>query len=135
MIDFLTPPSLMAKEQIESLLPRVDAIIEWAKGVKDYALEKAIEGQTYKGYKLVNSKSNRKFIDKDKVAQILLKNGYSADVIFEKKLLGITKLETILTKPKFDKLLQKQITSESSLQLVLETDPREAYIKQNNEKA
>lgn len=99
--DFAVPDTLETAE-IAVILPRIDNFISWANDIKNYALQQALSGVKYDGYKIVEGKSNRKFTDEDAVASVVQNAGYDP---YERKLLGITALTSLLGKKKFDKLL------------------------------
>ena len=70
--------------------------------IKSYALEQALSGVRYPGFKLVEGRSNRKYTDEVAVATVVSNAGYDP---YEKKLLGITAMTRQLGKKKFDELL------------------------------
>lgn len=96
---------LLTKEQIEALLPRLDGIISWAKQVQEYALEQALKGIPFKGYKVVAGRSVRKFIDTDKVVDTLLGEDYDESMIYERSLKTLTQLEAMIGKKNFPNIL------------------------------
>lgn len=99
--DFQTPNTMDASD-IADILPRIDELVSWANDVKEYALQQALSGTKYDGFKLVEGKSNRKFTDEAAVADVVTKAGYDP---YEKKLLGITAMTSLLGKKKFEELL------------------------------
>lgn len=101
----LVSPDLMSHEEIEKLLPCLDELIGWAKQVQEFALNQALQGEKYGGFKVVAGRSVRKFEDEDKVADTLIGEGYEESMIFERKLATITKLEALVGKKKFATLL------------------------------
>lgn len=58
--DFQTP-ALLDDEEIADILGKVDALTAWASDVKEYALQQAISGKDWSGWKLVEGRSNRKY--------------------------------------------------------------------------
>ena len=70
--------------------------------INDYALQHALSGVSYQGFKVVEGKSNRKYTDEKAVASVVENNGYDP---YEKKLLGITAMTSLLGKKKFEELL------------------------------
>lgn len=50
--EFRQPP-LLTDEEVEEILGRIDELIAWASDIKDYALQAAISGKQWSGYKLV----------------------------------------------------------------------------------
>jgi hypothetical protein len=104
--DFQDPP-LLEDEEIPEILGRADDLARWAKDIQTYALEQARDhGKKWPGWKLVEGRSNRKYVDGDAVAGALREAGYDEETIFEKVLLGITKMEKALGKKKFAELLE-----------------------------
>ena len=99
--DFKDPP-LLSDEEIADVLGRVDDLVSWATGVKEYALQAALDGRRFAGWKLVEGKSVRKFTDDACVAARVEAAGIDP---FEKKMLGLTALEKKLGKRDFQNLL------------------------------
>lgn len=69
-------PAKLEESEIEEILPKIDNLIAWANDIKDYALQQALSGVTYKGFKVVEGKSNRKYTDEEAVAFIVKNNGF-----------------------------------------------------------
>ena len=82
--------------------PQIDNLVSWAEDIKSYALQQALSGVRYPGFKLVEGRSNRKYTDEVAVAQVVSNAGYDP---YEKKLLGITAMQRQLGKKIFDELL------------------------------
>lgn len=99
--DFEMPVNLDQAE-IAAILPRIDDLVSWAGDIKEYALQSALSGTEYPGFKVVEGKSNRKYIDEDAVALTVENAGYDP---YEKKLLGITAMTSLLGKKRFETLL------------------------------
>ena len=99
--DFKDPP-LLSDEEIIDVLSRVDELVSWATGVKEYALQAALSGKQFPGWKLVEGKSVRKFTDDTGVCSRVTDAGYDP---YEKKMLGLTALEKLLGKKEFSRLL------------------------------
>ena len=99
--DFEEGP-VLETDEIAEILPRIDSLVSWAEDIKSYALEQALSGVRYPGFKLVEGRSNRKYSDEAAVAAVVSNAGYDP---YEKKLLGITAMTRQLGKKKFDELL------------------------------
>ena len=92
--------------EIVDILAQADHLTTWAADMKKYALAQALGGKEWPGYKLVAGKGpGRKYLDADKVADKLKGAGYPEAVLFERNLLGIGKMETLVGKKKFTELL------------------------------
>ena len=119
--EFARPP-LLSDEEIECILEQLDELTSWAKDISDYALNKAKSGKKWKGFKLVEGRSNRKYIDNDKVAETVSEAGFDP---YEKKLLGITAMTQLLGRKQFNELLgDLVIKPEGKPALVPESDKR-----------
>ena len=88
--------------EIAAVLARADELAAWAADVKEFALQQALSGVRYDGWKIVEGRSNRKYTDEDAVADTVSKAGFDP---YEPKLLGITAMEKLLGKKKFAELL------------------------------
>lgn len=103
--DFKQPP-LLTDDEIVEVLDAADEYLSWISDIQAYALDQAVNsGKQWPGYKLVEGRSYRKYVDEAKVAKTLMAAGYSEDVIYEKVLLGITKMEKAVGKKQFNELL------------------------------
>ena len=61
-------PALLEDSEIADILGKVDALIAWASDVKEFALQQAISGKEWIGWKLVEGRSNRKYTSEAVVA-------------------------------------------------------------------
>ncbi len=121
--DFEMPVNLEDSE-IAAILPKVDELVSWANDIKEYALQQALSGNVYSGYKLVEGRANRRYINDEQVASLVMENGYDP---YEKKLLGITAMTSLLGKAKFNELLGGLIEKpQGKPTLVPNTDKRPA---------
>ena len=99
--DFEMPPTLEDAE-VEAVLAKADTLAAWVSDIKEYALQQAIQGKKWMGWKLVEGRSNRKYTDEAAVANTVKEAGYEP---YEQKLLGITAMTSLLGKKKFEELL------------------------------
>ena len=119
--DFALPPEL-SNAEVTEILTKVDQIIAWCNDIKDYALESALKGERFDGFKLVYGRSIRKYSDEDKVADIVKAEGLDP---YQHKVLGITDMTKLLGKKKFEELLAGLIIKpEGKPTLVPESDKR-----------
>ncbi|WP_418968474.1 DUF2800 domain-containing protein [Alloscardovia omnicolens] len=121
--DFKLPPTL-SDADIEGILPMLDDLVRWADDIKEYALGRAMSGKTWSGFKLVEGRSNRKYTNPDAVAEVVKQAGFDP---FEQKLLGITAMQKLLGKTRFNELLDTLIEKPAGKPtLVPEADKRPA---------
>ena len=95
-------PAELENAEIAAVLAKADELAAWAADVKEYALAQALAGVEYDGWKVVEGRSNRRYINETAVADTVKQEGFDP---FEHKVLGITAMTKLLGKAKFDKLL------------------------------
>ena len=124
-------PEFLSDDEIALILPVIDNLTAWTSDVKEYALKKALSGVHFKGFKVVEGKANRKYIDEGAVAQRLSEAGCDP---YEKKVKGITTLSRELGKKRFETLLEGLLfRPKGNPVLVPETDKRPEYVTVTNE--
>jgi len=98
-------PNLLEVEDISEILGQVDEIEKWAKEMKEYALEEALKGVKFPGWKLVEGRSNRVIDNPDALVKVLVAEGYDEEKLYKPRTLeGITALEKLVGKKKFNEL-------------------------------
>ena len=116
------PAFLMDDSEIEEVLDKADDFVNWINSVKEFALEDAMKGKKYDHYKLVEGRSNRKYIDETKVINVVKEAGYSP---YEEKLLSVTGMQSRLGKARFEELLGNLVVKpRGKLTLVSRDDKR-----------
>lgn len=103
--EFKLPP-LLTDAEVENALKYVEQMESWITDIREYALAKALQGKKWTEFKLVEGRSNRRYADEDKVAQIVKAEGYEP---YDQKLKGITDMTKLLGKKKFEDLLSNLI--------------------------
>ena len=128
--DFKLPP-LLTDEDIEDILSKVDDLVAWAADIKEYALQQAISGKEWAGWKLVEGRSNRKYVSDAVVADVVEHAGFDP---YERKVLGVTAMQKLLGKSRFDELLAAYIEKpQGKPTLVPESDKRPAMNTAKND--
>lgn len=101
--EFAMPP-LLTDEEIEDILARLDGLTKWANEIQAYAQNAAINhGKNWRGFKLVESRTNRKYTDEEAVAQAAKGAGYHD--IYKHSLITITEMERLMGKKTFAEVL------------------------------
>ena len=117
-------PAELTDEEVSEILIKSSDLVSWVSDVKDYALNQAIQGKNYPNLKLVEGRSNRKYLNEEEVAIAVTNAGYDP---YEKKLLGITSMTNLLGRTKFNDLLGSLIYKPPGKPtLVLASDKRPA---------
>ena len=128
--DFKLPP-LLTDEEVEEIISRVDDLVAWATDIKDYALQQAISGKEWNGWKLVEGRSNRKYTNEIAVAGAVTDAGFDP---YERKVLGVTAMQKLLGKSRFEELLAAYIEKpQGKPTLVPESDKRPAMNTAKND--
>lgn len=128
--DFAMPDTLEDAE-IAAILDKADELAAWAADVKEYALRQALSGTEYPGYKVVEGRSNRRYVNDEAVAATVAKAGYDP---YARKVLGLTEMQKLLGKKKFDELLGSLIEKpQGKPTLVPESDKRPAIHTAQND--
>lgn len=128
--DFKLPP-LLTDEEVEEIISRVDDLVAWAADIKEYALQQAISGKEWNGWKLVEGRSNRKYTSETAVAGAVTDAGFDP---YERKVLGVTAMQKLLGKSRFEELLAAYIEKpQGKPTLVPESDKRPAMNTAKND--
>ena len=115
-------PATLEDDEIAAILIKADELAAWAADVKEFALQQALSGVKYDGFKIVEGRSNRKYTDEGAVADTVKKAGYAP---YEPKLLGITAMEKLLGRKKFAEILNGLVEKpQGKPALVPESDKR-----------
>ena len=124
-------PALLDDEEIADILGKVDALTAWASDVKEYALQQAVSGKEWIGWKLVEGRSNRKYTSESAVAATVESAGLDP---YERKVLGVTAMQKLLGKTRFEELLAPYIEKpQGKPTLVPESDKRPAMNTAKND--
>lgn len=115
---------------IINILQKADVIKKWLSSIEEYALNEALKGKKWQGYKLVEGRSNREFTDNDKVVETLTKAGIAEALLYDKKLKTLTTLEKELGKKRINELVGSLIIKpQGKPTLATEDDKREEWKK------
>lgn len=115
-------PATLENDEIAAILIKADELALWAADVKEFALQQALSGVKYAGFKVVCGRSNRKYTDEDAVADTVRKAGFDP---YEPKLRSITAMEKLLGKKKFVEILNGLVEKpQGKPALVPESDKR-----------
>lgn len=123
------PPPTLSDEEIAEVLKVADELSKWAADVYAYAQDEAVtHGKEWSGFKLVEGRTNRKYTDEQEVIAAANAAGYTD--IFKRSLIGITEMQKLMGKKKFDSVLGSLVYKpQGKITLVPESDKREAIHK------
>ena len=118
----LPNPADLTGDEIGKVLKYSKLISDWVKSVEKHAHARAERGTPIKGYKLVNKRSNRKWIEEQKTIEHF-QDIWGEEVFEPKKLKSPAQLQKIVGKEEVDRLTTKPVTGTT---LVKESDKRKA---------
>ncbi len=123
------PPPLLSDEETEDILAKLDDLTKWASEIQAYAQDAAVNhGKVWKGFKLVATRTNRRYTDEEAVIQAAKDAGYTD--IFRKSLIPITEMEKLMSKKEFNRILGALVEKpQGRPTLVPVTDKRPALTK------
>jgi hypothetical protein len=118
-------PESLSVERIQAILAGAPVLLAWVKAVEAYAHTRAKAGLAIKGFKLVQTIGNRRYVDEDKAALALKGEGLDPYV---KHVLSPNQAQQALGNSKahkafIDELCERKITGDA---LVVDTDKRPA---------
>lgn len=122
-------PALLDNNDVAYILSKIDELVNWAGDVKDFALEQALNGEEYDGFKVVEGRSNRKYTDTEAIVEILRDNNFNDPDIFKpSELITLTNMEKLVGKKKLTELIGDYIVKPPGKPtLVPIADKREPY--------
>jgi len=115
------PPTQMTDEQLRLVIDNKGLIEKWLKAVESHVFERLEHGGSFNGYKMVEGRSQRKWVDG---AETKLEQMLGPDA-FNTKLKNITDIEKLLGKKHFNEL-GLTLKPEGKPVLVREDDKRPA---------
>lgn len=120
--------ALLNSTEISKLLLDTLDVADWLKDLQLHALNSILDGDFIPGWKVVEGKSNRVISDIDSLFDILEKNDFDKEMLYERNPLGLTALEKLVGKKKLEGLASSYIIKPKGRPtLVLESDKRDTY--------
>lgn len=124
-------PDVISDDDIPGILAVLDVAEAWIKDIKAYAMNQALNGKQFRGWKLVRGRRGRRtFTDPEQVKDILARAGYTQEQYIRTELKGITDIEKAIGKQAFTALIETKgrvVQPQGSLVLAPEDDKRPEY--------
>lgn len=126
VVDSLPPlPASLPHELFEQMLEKLPVLDAWSKAMWAYAEKQIKEGKEVKGFKLVDRRPRRQWIDEKAALDRLERDGYKAEEVFEPAALkSPAQIEKLTGKKNFPAELV--VKKSSGVTLAPETDARPA---------
>lgn len=99
--DIQSARPLLTDAEIGDILARAEDLESWVKSLKDYALSAMLEGKSIPGWKLVEGKSSRDWINQDEAFKTLQERGIAEALLWERKAITVAGLEKSMGKATF----------------------------------
>jgi len=126
-LDF-AEPEMLTDEQLIEIYEQTPQLVNWANSISAYILSEAINGKDWEGYKLVEGKSNRKWIYEEQAIEKLRELKHPDEKIINSKIKGIGDIEKLVKKSNFQTLLGDFVEKPAGKpSLVPASDKREPY--------
>ena len=94
----------MTDAEIEEILTILPDLTRWANEITAYATDAAINhGKEWKGFKVVEGRSVRKYRDEVAVAEAAVNAGFKD--IYHRSLIPLTEMQKLMGKTKFEEIL------------------------------
>lgn len=136
LVDFTSlKPPVLTDEEVGQMLEKGQHVESWIKALKEYALAECLKGNEIPGWKAVEGRGTRDYVDQDKAFAHLKENGIDEALLYERVPLTVPKIEKVLKKHEFTSLLVEPGLVKKSAgkpTLVPITDKREAITLQPN---
>lgn len=98
-------PDLLTDEEIGKVINIGQHLDNWIKAVKEHALSQCLAGQEIPGWKAVEGRGSRDYVDIDEAFKYLTEHGIDEAVLYDRVPLTVPKVEKLLKKKQYDELL------------------------------
>lgn len=117
-------PETYSLDEVAQLLEKIDHMASWAKEVKEYAFNQALEGNSVPGYKLVSGIAKRSIVDPEGLKALILFD-LGGDKITEE---ALSKPPELLPLGKLEKLIGIDWIEQNAAGLVTKKQPKPALV-------
>lgn len=121
------PLNLLSDEEAGQILAKAQDLKAWVADLEKYVFGAILGGKDIPGWKVVEGRSIRQFVNVDEAFNKLKQHGIDEAMLYERKPITLTNVEKLLGKSRFDEMLRGHVTkSEGKPTLVPESDKRES---------
>lgn len=96
---------LISNDEVGQILERAQDLAVWVKSLEEYALNECLQGNEIAGWKAVEGRATRQFINQDEAFKVLMNNGIEETMLYERKPLTLSETEKLIGKAMFKELL------------------------------
>lgn len=116
-------PAELPDELFEEMLPKLAILEDWIKSMYAHAYNKLQAGEKVEGFKLVNKRPTRKWLNEEDAKQWLESRGFTPDDYQETKMKSPAQVEKLLGKAKKDLPEEFIVKVSSGVKMVPAHDP------------
>lgn len=121
-------PATLSDEELGEWLQKLEGLAAYAKDLEEYAQQALLDGRSLPGWKLVQSRSTRKWTDQDAAFQQMEHDGIDEAMLYTRTPISLTAAEKMIGKKKFAETMSAFITrAPGAPKLAAASDPRPAY--------
>lgn len=121
-------PRELSNKEIAERIKVLTGAEGYLKTLKEYAVERALDGEEFPGYKVVEGRSTRIWKNQEEAFSKAQEAGYSHSNLYEQVPLSLAKLETLMGKKSFEEILGDYVEKpKGKPTLVEEKDKRPKY--------
>jgi len=128
----MTPSDMLTDDQLALALSHKKLITGWLDSVEKLVTERLSSGDDFKGYKIVEGRSLRKWINEGDVSRWLSEK-YSDDELYKKSFLSVTQAEKLMGKAESKSLTNFITKAAGKPTLAIESDKRPAINLQKSD--
>ncbi len=99
-------PPLISWDEVGDVLRRAEGIVSWYNALKQLTLTEVLRGGNVAGWKAVEGRGSREYVDLDAAFAHLANCGIDQAVLYERKPLTPPAIEKLLGKPQYRELLE-----------------------------
>jgi hypothetical protein len=122
--DDLTQPEVVPADELRRIMENKKLILGWLDAIESSITDKLKNGEVVDGFKLVNGRSSRKWIDDEDTISATLSEFLTEDEIYKKTILSPAQAEKLLGKKNATAIVDLVIKSEGAPTLAFESDSR-----------
>lgn len=117
-------PAALTPAVFDDLMGKLHILEDFVKAVREQALRKLTAGEPVAGFKLVQKRPTRKWVDEEQVAEYLKAMGEPEDALYDRTLKSPAQMEKLLGKKQLPTQFVQAVSS--GLSMVPASDPRPA---------
>lgn len=110
LFDEAPDPLLISPEEAGKILEKAADIKAWLGDLENLVFTNLMDGTPVAGWKLIEGRSNRKLVDEEKVVAAMKAAGYGEALLYDRKLITLTQMESDFGKKTVAEVLGDLIT-------------------------